>query len=210
MKRINLLALKVLLVVVALCSGGLMQAQRAQAILDKATAKIGSGSSVNCSFSITGDGGSVKGSFKSSGQKFQLATPIATTWYDGKSMWTSNAKTKEITLVNPTVAEVNEVNPFSYLHNYKSTYKAYFSRKKNAKCHLIVLNSRNPGSCDIKAIEIAINKNTFLPEHFIVRDSSDKVVTVNISQLSLSAKNVASTFVCPVSSMKDYELIDLR
>lgn len=210
MKRINLLALKVLLVVVALCSGSLMQAQRAQAILDKATAKIGSGSSVNCSFSITGDGGSVKGSFKSSGQKFQLATPIATTWYDGKCMWTSNAKTKEITLVNPTVAEVNEVNPFSYLHNYKSTYKAYFSRKKNAKCHLIVLNPRNPGSCDIKAIEIAINKNTFLPEHFIVRDSSDKVVTVNISQLSLSAKNVASTFVCPVSSMKDYELIDLR
>lgn len=210
MKKINILALRILLTVFALCSAGVMQAQHAQAILDKATAKIGGGSSVNCSFTITGDGGSVKGTFKSSGQKFLLATPVATTWYDGNSMWTSNAKTKEITLVHPTAAEVNEVNPFSYLHNYKSTYKAYFSKKKNAKCHLIVLNPHNPGSCEIKAIEIAINKSTFLPEHFIVRDSSDKVVTVNISQLSLSAKNAASTFVCPVTTMKGYELVDLR
>lgn len=184
-------------------------AQSAASVLDKAVAKLSKASSVNCSFSVSGDGGSTSGSFRSSGSKFQLKTPAGTTWFDGRNMWTSNSRTKEITLVNPSQQEVNEINPFAYLNSYKSKYITGFSKRKDNNRYLVLINPRDKKD-PIKAVEIAINKKTFLPERFIIRDRNNKVSTVYVKSLSITNKNPASDFICPVSSMSDYELIDLR
>lgn len=177
-------------------------------VLGKAVAKINKSNSVDCRFTISGSNGSLNGSLSASGRKFRMTTPMGTTWFDGSNMWTSNAKTKEITLVCPTDGEVRESNPFSYLESYKSQYRLFFSKRKDATRHLVLLNPKSARS-DIKAVEVAVNKKTFMPERFIIRDRNNNVTTINIQSLSLtSAPQV--TFVCPVDKMKDYELIDLR
>lgn len=193
--------------IIALALG--CSAQTASSVMDKAVGKLKGASSVNCKFKIDGSGNSVNGTFKSSGRKFVLDTPIAKTWYDGNNMWTSNSQSKEITLVNPSQQEVNEVNPFAYMDSYKSKYTVAFSKRKDATRHLVLLNPKNKKD-DIKAVEIAINKKTMLPERFIIRDKRDKVTTVYINALSLKTNNPASIFQCPVASYKDYEVVDLR
>ena len=194
----------VLLTFVNLCC-----AQSASQILDKAVSKLSKASTVNCKFRITADKNNINGAFKSKGRKFFLDTPVGKTWFDGSRMWTANPKTKEITLVSPTSDEINEVNPFAYLDNYKKKYITGLSKRKDNNNYLVLLNPRSKKD-PVKAVEIAINKNTFLPVRFIIRDRNDKVSTVYIDALSLSVKNKDNLFECPTGSMSDYEVIDLR
>lgn len=192
-----------------ICTISAFAAETPAQVLDKAVAKLRNAKSVNCSFRVVSNGNDVNGSFKSTGGKFNLATPGSTTWFDGTSMWTANNSTKEITLVNPSESEIRETNPFAYLDGYKSQYKLFFSRRKDDGRYLVLLNPRSSKS-EIKAIEVAVNKKTYLPERFIIRDRNDHVSTVYIRSLSLTGSNTASTFVCPVSTMSDFELVDLR
>ena len=177
-------------------------------VLGRAVGKLSKSGNVDCKFAITGNNGSINGSLSASGRKFRMTTSMGSTWYDGKNMWTSNPETKEITIVNPTEGEVRESNPFSYLDSYASHYRLFFSKRKDDARYLVLLNPKSAKS-DIKAVEVAVNKKTFMPERFIIRDRNDNVTTINIKSLSL-ASYPQGTFVCPVDKMKDYELIDLR
>ncbi len=184
-------------------------AETAGQVLNKAVTKLKNSASIECAFSVSGNRQRVSGSLLNSGSKFKLQTQVGTTWFDGHNMWTANNSSKEITLVVPTQQELRESNPFSYFDSYKSAYNVYFSRRKDNKRHLVLLNPKNKGS-EIKAVEIAINKNSYLPERFIIRDRNDRVTTIEVTSLKLKAKQPASTFTCPVDRMKDYEVIDLR
>lgn len=177
-------------------------------VLSKSVAKINNAASIDCKFALSGSNGSLNGSLSAHGRKFRLTTPAGSTWYDGTNMWTANPKSKEITLVNPTESEVNESNPFAYLSSYKSQYNLFFSKRKDNGRYLVLLNPKKKNA-DIKAVEVAVNKKTFLPERFIIRDRNDNVTTVTVQSLSLKSSG-AGSFTCPVQSMSDYELIDLR
>lgn len=101
-------------------------AQTPVEVLDKAVNKINAAGSIDCKFTLTGDNGSVNGSLAAQGRKFRMTTPLGSSWYDGVNLWSSNPKTKEITLVNPSENEVREANPFSYLTSYKSEFRLFF------------------------------------------------------------------------------------
>lgn len=204
----NKLRISVLLTLL-LCFVGVSAAQNPAQVLDKTVGKLNGATSVNCKFRIQSSGNNINGTFKSSGRKFHLDTPVSKTWYDGKDMWTTNTQTKEITLVNPSAQEVKEVNPFAYMNSYKSKYVVGFSKRRDNDRYLVVLNPKQKND-DIKAVEIAVNKKTMLPERFIIRDRNDQVTTVYIDALSLTANNDASGFKCPVGSFSDYEIVDLR
>lgn len=200
---------RLLLLFSVLCCFATINAETSSQVLDKAISKLTKASSVNCSFKIVSSEGTINGTFKSSGKKFKLETPYGTTWFDGTQMWTSNKKSKQITLVNPTSSEINEVNPFAYMDTYKNKYVTGYSRRTQDDCYLVVLNPKSSKD-EIKAVEIAINKKTYLPQRFIIRDKNDKRITINITSLSTTVSNPASSFICPVNTMKDYELVDLR
>lgn len=184
-------------------------AQSAASILDKAAAGVSKSGKISCEFTVKSRSGAVKGSFSSEGEKFRLHSPQATTWYDGKNMWTANNSTKEITLVNPSSDEVRQTNPFSYLRNYKKEYNVFYSKRKDNRRYLLLLNPRSANS-EIKAVEIALNKKTLMPERFIIRDKQENVTTVTITSLSLKSNPGPEGYTCPVKAMSDYELVDLR
>lgn len=185
------------------------QSETAQSVFEKAVGKISGTSGLNTSFKINSPEGNISGSLKISGKKFRLDTSYGSTWYDGKNMWTSNKSSHQITLVNPTVSEITEVNPFAYIDSSKGKYKIAFSRRTESGRYLLLLNPKNSKE-NYKAVEIAVNKKTYLPERFIIRDKNDKITTVNINSLTLNGKYKDKEFICPVESMSDYEFVDLR
>lgn len=189
-------------------TGG-MFAQSPATVLDEAVGKIQKAGSVSCKFRIASSADKLSGTLMSSGSKFRLDTPAGKTWFDGKKMWTSNPRSKEITLVNPSSQEVREINPFAYLNSYRSDFVVAYSKRKDPASHLVLLNPRDKKS-DIKAVEVAINKKTMLPERFIIRDNRDRITTVYVDALSITDRPSAESFACPVEKMTDYELVDLR
>lgn len=178
-------------------------------VLDNAVAKLKKASGISCRFTIKNPDGTMNGAFKSEGRKFYLDTPAGKTWYDGESMYTSNPRSKEVTVVRPTAQELSEVNPFRYLEGYKTQSVIGFSKRKDAERYLVVLNPKDKKS-GIKAVEIAINKKTALPEWFIIRDSKDKITTVTVKTLSLRSGSVKESVAFPAGEYKDYEIVDLR
>lgn len=202
--------IRILLLLVAILPFYALAEDNPSQILEKAVAKVSSAKGLKSSFNISGKAMSnMSGTFEGTGRKFKLTLPGSITWYDGKQMWTSNQSSKQITLVSPTAQEINEVNPFAYLNSYKGKYNVYFSKRKDANRYLVVLNPKNSNDA-VKAVEIAINKKTMLPERFIIRDRNDNRSTISISSLSLNNAYNEAFFSCPLEKMKDYELVDLR
>lgn len=178
-------------------------------ILSDAVQKIKGNPATSCKFTASGSEGSIRGDLLSDGARFNLQTQAGSTWYDGKNMWTSNPRTKEITLVTPSNQELAQVNPLAYLDGYKNIYNVYFSKRKDASDHLIVLNPKSKNG-EIKAIEIGVSKKTLLPTHIYIRDRQDKLTRIEINTIKTGIKTDVSKYTCPVESMSGFEVIDLR
>ena len=114
-----------------------------------------------------------------------------------------------MTVSTPEPVDIADANPLMYLNGYNSTYRLFFSKRKEAGKYLVLLNPRNKNA-DIKAIEVAINTKTLLPERFIVRTNDDQRSTVYVTNLNLNGKLPAGTFTFPAAKYKDYEIVDIR
>lgn len=176
--------------------------------MQKVAAKVNSIPELTADFNVHNNQGEIYGNLSLAGKKFVLSTQAGTTWFDGERMWTTNPKTKEITLVNPTNEEINEVNPMTYLSGYTGRFNVFYSKKKIAGKNILLLNPKNKKD-EVKAIEICINKSSMLPEHFIVRDKKDNLTYIYVKNLKLH-KKIEKNYACPVNKMSGYELIDLR
>lgn len=184
-------------------------AQSAPAVLKKAAQKLRSSSGVSCDFSIKQDQGTISGTLKAKGSKFVITTPAASTWYDGKTMWTANARTKETTVTTPTASEICETNPLSYINGYESQYRIGFSRRKEKGKYLVVLNPKQKNT-GIRGVEIDLDTKTLLPVHIYIRTQSGQLTSVAVRNVRTGAGIAESTFTYPASKMSGYEVVDLR
>lgn len=181
-------------------------------VMHKAVKKIGNSNGITGTYTISGSGNQINttGNFKFNNRKsFIDMAGGGKVWYDGKDMWTLNPKTKEITVTSPDDDEIGEINPLTYILNYTDNYYLFFSKRKESGKYLVLLNPKDKNS-DIKAIEIGVNSNTYIPEHVIIRDKKDNRITVGLSNLNYNVKIKDSDFKFPVRDFKEYEVIDLR
>lgn len=193
--------LTLLMSLVTLCSAAITPQQVMQSVTQKINAGGVSGKFVS---------GNVSGSFKFDGRRSYVELQNgAKSWFDGRNMWTLNPSAREVTLVYPESDELRDANPMLYLRDYSNNYRLFFSKRKETGRHLILLNPKS-GKDMIKAVEVAVNSSTMLPERFIVRDRQDKVTTVIVKGLRTGMRFNASDFTFPQKKYNNYELIDLR
>lgn len=198
-----------LILLLLLTGCGCACAQTATEVLGKAAAKINAAKGISCRFAVTGDAGGVSGNLLASGKRFSITSPSASVWYDGKTMWTLNLSSKEVTVTSPTSAEVAETNPLTYIHGYQSDYRVTFSKRKDSSHYLVLLNPKKKNT-GVKAVEIDINKKSYMPSKIIVRFDDDRRAYISISSLNYNAKVSSGSFTFPVSRYKGYEIVDLR
>lgn len=178
-------------------------------ILKKASATATSSSGIKGSFTLNIGGKSISGTIASSKDKFAIATPISSSWYNGNVMWTYNPSSKETTLVKPTSAELQETNPLSYLKSYSSEFTPSLSSKRVAGKHLINLVPKSKRN-NIKAIEVVIDSKSFKPDSFTITSRDNSKVVLKIKTLKYGVAIPASTFEYPKSKYPGIEIIDLR
>ena len=185
-------------------------AETPASVLKKVSSKITSGKGLSCTFSVSGNGSqSASGTLTSSGSKFSIISNASSVWFDGKTMWTLNPSTQEVTVTEPTQSEIAESNPLTYITGYSSQYNLYYSKRKEAGRYLVVLNPKTSGT-GVKAVEIAVNSKTYNPTRIIIRFDDDRRSTINISKLNYNASVSSSSFTYPASKYKGYEIVDLR
>lgn len=186
-----------------------MSAATATEIMDKAAGKAKSAKGISGTFSVTTSGKTFNGSIKASGSKFSFLTPMASSWYNGKNMWTYNASSKETTLVSPTASEIAESNPFEYLRTYSANYNAAFSNKKVAGKYIIMLIPKSKRNT-IKSVEVTLNGKTLTPEKFVITPRSGASSTINVKTLEYSGAIKALEFEYPKNKYPGVQIIDLR
>ena len=181
-------------------------AQTAQQVLDKTAKVIGNKSGASANFSMSSPKyGSASGTIAIKGNKFNARTAQATVWYDGKTQWTYMKKTNEVNVSNPTQAQQMSMNPYTFIHIYKTGYKSTLKTVgSNYQVHLVANNQKR----SVAEMYITINKSTHVPSQIKMRQGSTWS-TINIS--GFKAKNISnSAFTFNSKEFPGAEVIDLR
>ncbi len=184
-------------------------AETADGMLKKAASGINSTSGLTASFTLDYGSQNVTGTVKAAGKKFALQTSSTSTWYDGKSMWTYNAKNAETTLMNPTAQEVAEANPLSIVNSYSANFTAAFAKTQTKGSKTITLTPKSKQS-GYKSVHVTIPDGSTFPSKLVVIPTSGQKVTVSISQVKNGLKLPDATFVYPKAKYPKVEIVDLR
>ena len=180
--------------------------QTAQQVLDKTAKVIGNkgGAKANFTFS-NAKVGSVSGTIAIKGNKFNARTSEAIVWYDGKTQWTYMKKTNEVNVSNPTQAQQMSMNPYTFIHIYKTGYNMTLKTVgSNYQVHLTAQNKKRT----VQELYITVNKKTYIPSQVKMRQGSSWS-TINVS--NFSAKSIAnSAFVFNSKDFPTAEVVDLR
>lgn len=184
-------------------------AETADGMLKKAAGAVNSASGLTASFTLDYGQQKISGTLKASGKKFALQTSSASTWYDGKSMWTYNPRSNETTLMTPTPAEVAEANPLSIVNSYSSSFTAAFTKSQQKGCKTIVLTPKSRHS-GYKSVHVTIPDGSSFPSKLVVVPTSGQKVTVSVTNVKRDQKLPNATFVYPKTKYPKAEIVDLR
>jgi outer membrane lipoprotein-sorting protein len=134
--------------------------QTAKSVLDKAAATVSAKEGVRASFRMSGAHGSTHGTIAVKGRKFYATTPQATIWFDGKTQWTYMKNNDEVNVSNPTEAQLQAINPYTFINLYKKDYE--YTLNKSGKEYVVHLTASNPQT-KIKEMFITIDKTSHHP-----------------------------------------------
>ena len=178
--------------------------QAAKSVLDKTAAAVSNKNGVQANFTMTGGMGDVSGTIAVKGRKFHATTPIATMWFDGKTMWTYMKKNEEVNITTPNEAQLQKINPYNFINLYKQGYDMTMS--KSDKTYTVHLTAKN--SNKIQELFITVDKNTYHPTQ--VKMLQGKKWTVfDISNLKAQTLSDA-IFTFNSKDFPSAEVIDLR
>ena len=178
--------------------------QTAKSVLDKTAAVVSNKNGVQANFTMTGGMGDVSGTIAVKGRKFHATTPIATMWFDGKTMWTYMKDNEEVNVSNPTEAQLQTINPYNFINLYKNGYKYTMTTADNA----YIVHLTSTGKKQISEMFITVDKKSYQPTEVKLLQGK-KWTTFTISNL----KKVPMSDASFKFSSKDYptaEVIDLR
>lgn len=94
-------------------------------LLAEAADKIASAPSLSTRFEASDPTGKVTGEAVVAGKRFVIVTDAGDfeTWFDGKTQWTYNEASGEVSMTEPTPAEILEVNPLAIITDVKDRYR---------------------------------------------------------------------------------------
>lgn len=143
---------------------------------------------------------------------FTLSTSTSKIWFDGKTQHTYIIDNDEVTIGEPTLEEINSINPYTLInlhkHGYKISFTGLFSADKNID--LIELTD-STSKKEIRTIQIYVDKNSSMPVKIVAVQRSEKVKTViDINSYESKVKTSKEDFTFNKEDYKTAEIIDIR
>ncbi len=202
MKKVLLLAILSVFTLCASADGS----SKAKLILDKTASMVSKKSGARASFQISnGKIGHTSGTIAVKGNKFNVRTPQATVWFDGKTQWTYMKNTDEVNVTTPTKAQQAQMNPLTFINLYKKGYD--LSIKTVDGKYEVRMQAQSKGSA-IQEMYIVIDIKTRIPSQVRMRQK-DAWTTVNISNFKATPQKDA-TFTFNKKDFPTAEIVDLR
>lgn len=194
-----------LLILFSIAPVSAQNAQQARTMLDKIAKAIGRSGGASASFTMSNGSGNVSGTIYIKGKKFHARTSEAIVWYNGKTQWTYMKKNEEVNVSNPTQAQQQLMNPYTFINIYKSGYNLSMKTKgNNQEIHLVARDKKH----GIPELYITANKKTCIPT-VVKMKHNQKWTTITIR--NFSAKNVSdNVFTFKAKDYPSAEIIDLR
>ncbi len=190
--------------------------QTARQVLDRTATNLRNAGGIEANFTATtykglSPNGASKGQIYVSGNKFKLATAAMTTWFNGKTQWSLLAGNSEAYVSTPTEAELQNVNPYTFVNIYRNGYKLVKrSTVYHGKaCHEIELTASRANQ-PISRMLITVDKSTFMPVCIRIKPSKGEWVRLQINGIATGKSWPASFFEFSKGDHPNVELIDLR
>lgn len=188
---------------------GVSAAETAASVLRKCAAKIDAQTSVVASFVISGQDGPVNGEITLAKAAFAMSTPQIKVWYDGRTQWTYLSASGEVSITEPTAAELMESNPFTIFTNFESHYKTRLV-KAPAGSKAVELTPLSGSALGIRRAVVTINSATGYPAAVSVTFTNGQEIKAQISKIAPGKKLPASYFRFDNKKYPAAEIIDLR
>lgn len=183
-------------------------ADNAAKILDGTAAKLRAARSITAAYTLTSPQGSASGTLTLAGERFVMTTADVDIWYDGTTQWVLVKADNEVNITEPTAAELQQVNPFVILNNFRKNYtcKTIGTTATEKK---IQLTARIP-KADIRSAVIAINPATMYPKSVTLTMASGHTVAIRIASIKQGNQLPLNTFRFPAKKYPRVEIVDLR
>lgn len=180
----------------------------ANEILNNASEKYQKDGSISAQFTLSGVGNPTEGEIVISGDKFFLSTPQLSIWYNGRTQWTYSADTNEVNITEPTVEELQQVNPFAIINSFRMQYNAILLKSANSlyRIQLIPLKAENT---NINKAIVTLNSTTLYPTE-IALTIDKNIVTIKTINIKTIKSASHQTFVFDKKKYPNAEIIDLR
>ena len=178
--------------------------QSAQKVLDKTAKVVSNKSGVQASFSISSKQyGTTDGTIAIKGRKFYATTNEGIVWFDGKTQWTYVKQNDEVNVNTPSAADLQAINPYTFIYMYKQGYTASMTISGNS--YVVTLQGKGKS---ISEMVITINKQTYVPSQ--IRMLQNKQWTI-IKVSNFRTANLSDAlFRFNPKSYPNAEIIDLR
>ena len=178
---------------------------RAEEILDKTFEVLSDNSGIRVEFV-----GTDSGFLLLKGEKFYLNNSNIQCWYNGDTQWSYVAENKEVNISNPTPEELQDINPYFILKNYKDNFHCTYqgnTGKKGAESHLLVLTSKHAGGNEIVRLTIS---NRYQPTELKIEQNGQTLSHINIISFRKNQHLEDNMFHFNKTLYPDIEVIDLR
>lgn len=201
-----------------LCACTLMpvQAQKAQNILDKTAAKLKNSGGIEAVFEATAfkgtkETGSASGTIKVKGNKFKIESNSLTTWFDGKTQWTLLAGSDEVNVSTPTAAELQAINPYSFINIYKKGYTATLAKAsyEGKSVHEVRLVTTSKNS-NMPKILLTIDPTTLMPLSVRFKNAKGDWTRIRVRSIKTGRQFADTAFTFDAKQHPGIEVIDLR
>ncbi len=180
-------------------------------LLSEAADKIASAPSLSTRFEASDPTGKVTGEAVMAGRRFVIVTDAGDfeTWFDGKTQWTYNEAAGEVSMTEPTPAEVLEVNPLAIITDVKDRYKITPMASDGSALTKFRLEpiGDNPA---VKSAVVTIDNRSGWPVEIQAVLSDSGTVSLRFSETAVGEKIAPERFRYNPAFHPDAEIIDLR
>lgn len=180
----------------------------ANEILSNASEKYQKDECISSQFTLSRVGNSSEGEIKIYGDKFFLSTTQLSIWYDGRTQWTYSTETNEVNITEPTVEELQQVNPFAIINSFRNQYNATLLKSANS-IYRIQLTPLKSGNTSISKAVITLNASTLYPTE-IALTIDNNIITIKTKNIKAIKSVSHQTFVFDNKKYPNAEIIDLR
>lgn len=191
-------------------------AQTARQVLDQTANTLKGSGGIEATFEATQfkgtqESGTTDGHIYVMGNKFKITSPSLTTWFDGRTQWTLLTGSDEVNMSTPTEAELQQINPYTFVNLYKRGYDLSLATTtyQGKACHEVRLTAQSK-SGDIQLLILVIDKTSHLPLSIRLRNNRGEWMRIRVSGIRTRRNYGDSTFRFDEKQHPGIEVIDLR